>query len=350
MYVIRIFSPKSQRGMSLVEIMVGLVIGLIGMLVIFQTVSSWGRRTATTTSGGDAQTAGAIGMYHLERDIKQAGWGFGMAPLVNMGCLVSATRTFRLAPVEIVQGASGAPDTVSVLYGNSGSFTAISTFITPNPLVPLVIASNLQPGFNVNDRAILANGANCALVNVSVSASLNMTIVYDLGVGGTPIAAGNIFNLGPAPVHAVWQIDGGKSLAWSDTVSNSAVAEIADGVIDMQAEYGVDGDTNNRITDGSGGTVNEWQTADPTDWTKIRAVRIALLVRSKQFEKPASSASEQSWSAPQPSWAGGNFVMNNVDGTADSNVAGSPNNWRNYRYEVFEKVIPLRNMIWGTGP
>jgi type IV pilus assembly protein PilW len=41
-----------------------------------------------------------------------------------------------------------------------------------------------------------------------------------------------------------------------------------------------------------------------------------------------------------------------VDGTSDSYGATDavPNNWRFYRYRVYEKVIPLRNMIWGTAP
>lgn len=347
MYLIRHNLPNTQRGMSLIEIMVGLVIGLIGMFVIFQTVSSWGRRTATTTSGSDVQTAGAIGMYYLERDIKQAGLGFGMAPPVNMGCTVSATRTFRLAPVEITQGASGAPDTINLLYGNSASFTATSTFLTPNAAAPTVIGSNQQPGFAVGDRAILANGSNCALVTATASASLSLTVAYDLG-SGTPIASGNLYNLGPRPIRAVWQINGGRALAWAETISNLAAADVADGVVDLQAQYGYDGDGNNRIDS------TEWLEPDALpgtpDWTRIRAVRVAFLARSKHFEKPAANATEQSWSAPQPSWSGGNFVMTNVDGTADTNVSGNPNNWRNYRYEVFEKVVPLRNMIWGTSP
>jgi len=28
--------------------------------------------------------------------------------------------------------------------------------------------------------------------------------------------------------------------------------------------------------------------------------------------------------------------------------ADPANNWRNYRYRVYENVIPLRNMLWGT--
>jgi type IV pilus assembly protein PilW len=47
--------------------------------------------------------------------------------------------------------------------------------------------------------------------------------------------------------------------------------------------------------------------------------------------------------------------MRNADGTADNGAAcvpgavpasAQPNNWRHYRYRVFETVIPLRNHIW----
>ena len=41
--------------------------------------------------------------------------------------------------------------------------------------------------------------------------------------------------------------------------------------------------------------------------------------------------------------------MSNVDGTADTDP-DNDNNWRNYRYRVYQTVIPLRNMIWGTTP
>jgi len=42
------------------------------------------------------------------------------------------------------------------------------------------------------------------------------------------------------------------------------------------------------------------------------------------------------------------FVMTNVDGTPDTNLPADPNNWRYYRYRVYERVIPLRNLLWGT--
>jgi type IV pilus assembly protein PilW len=58
-----------------------------------------------------------------------------------------------------------------------------------------------------------------------------------------------------------------------------------------------------------------------------------------------------------PHWASGSiaFAMRNVDNTEDSgasaiNGVAAANNWRNYRYRVYDTVVPLRNMIWGTAP
>ena len=60
-------------GVSLIELMVGVVIGLIGTVAIFQAVMVWTKHTQTTSAGGDAQVAGTLAMFNLERDLKQAG-------------------------------------------------------------------------------------------------------------------------------------------------------------------------------------------------------------------------------------------------------------------------------------
>ena len=74
-------SPRRRaRGLSLVEILVGVAIGLIGIVAIFQAVAVWSKHTATTTSGGDAQVAGTLALFNIERDLKQAGHGFRRPP------------------------------------------------------------------------------------------------------------------------------------------------------------------------------------------------------------------------------------------------------------------------------
>ena len=64
-------ASPSSRGFTLVEILVGVAIGLIGLVAIFQAIAIWSKHTATTTSGGDAQVAGTLALFNIERDVKR---------------------------------------------------------------------------------------------------------------------------------------------------------------------------------------------------------------------------------------------------------------------------------------
>ena len=114
-------SPRSRAlGLSLVEILVGVAIGLIGIVAIFQAVAVWSKHTSTTSAGGDAQVAGTLALFNIERDLKQAGHGFAKAATAVMGCNVAFTDSaparafnFGLRPVDIAASAGGAPDTIT---------------------------------------------------------------------------------------------------------------------------------------------------------------------------------------------------------------------------------------------
>jgi len=376
-------SPLAQRGMTLVEVMVGLAIGMIGMLVIFQTVSVWDARTRATTAGTDSQMTGAIAMFSIERDLRLAGQGFGTAALNVMGCTVtgfdqnaSAPLSFPLAPVIIVDNDGiGQPDEIATLYGVSTYFTSETTF---SRVTAQTVSVYDRTGFKSGDLAVLANAgaggpgtADCQLVEISddatpadpktmafvqgsynhfYNANQNLPSRYNTAAGiGASFPTGTTYSLGPLPRRNVWSIASGV-LGSRDEFQASPFFPIAEGVIDLKAEYGYDTDPNAAVN-------IVWTKTLPTpiDWTTVRAIRVAMLVRSRNFERPATNANEQSYSAPNPVWHanGGasqvDFLMKNVDGTADSHSAGdpSPNNWRNYRYTVYEKVFPLRNIIWG---
>jgi type IV pilus assembly protein PilW len=62
----------------------------------------------------------------------------------------------------------------------------------------------------------------------------------------------------------------------------------------------------------------------------VLAVRFALLTRSPQLEKSVVAAT--------PTWVGGTFDMSAVP------------DWQHYRYRVFESVVAMRNMLWGSNP
>lgn len=383
--------PDAQRGFSLLEVMIGAAIALIGIVVIFQVLSVWEARKRTTSSGSDAQIAGALAMFNLARDVKLAGYGFSKS--TNMGCTVSAydsTRAtpafnFLLQPVQIINGAAGAPDQLVVLYGNSSFFVSNQVYATTTATSKTTQSGSavFQPG-----ELVVVDGntaANCALVEVTLNtANGGLTIDHvagaytnymlqnvnsrynDPGGAGGAFGAGTLYNLGPAqqwqapgagspavtvPRLNTWQIQNGRVLAWSDGLHTSTTwSEVAEGIVNLQAEYGIDANNDNMI--GAG----EWTAVTPTTpatWSQVRAVRVALLARSQQFEKDAvykpAGCTDAGCAPAAPRWASGYFTMTNADGTADSSTDDA-NDWRHYRFRVYQEVIPLRNMIWGTAP
>jgi len=384
-------SPHGARGFSLVEILVGVAIGVVGMLVIFKTIATWDTHTRSTTAGSDAQSAGALAMFNLERDIKQAGLGFmGIGPAVtappnSLGCMVngadSGARTlpftpFRMVPVEIVLN-PGQPDAVNVLYGNSPFFVSEERFTASTGITKTLERRN---GFKTGDLAIAAVGANCNLLQVTDDTNANgRTITHADSVtfpnfyavpAGTMVARynsaalpvlgalGNIYSLGPTPRRASWVVNtAAGNLTSTELFGGAPAFVIGEGVVNMKALYGLDTNADRMV--------DAWTNVAPTTpagWAQVLSVRVGLLVRSRQFERTVDQSASGVPSAVTPNvpnWSGdalgvpnSAFVMTNVDGSPDSFGPNDPNplNWRFYRYRVYEKEIPLRNVIWGMTP
>lgn len=273
----RLRFPLAERGMTLVEVLVGLAIGMIGMLVIFQTVSIWDARTRATSAGSDSQVTGSIAMFSLERDLRLAGQGFGTAPTAVMGCPVrgfdgvaSAPLLFPMTPVIIVDNDGiNEPDQIATLHGTSPYFTAETTF---GMVTATSVATYDRAGFKSGDLAVLANAgtgapgtADCQLVEVTDNASaadpktlsfnlgsfahfynngLSLPSRYNDGAGiGASFPSGTVYSLGPLPRRNLWMIASGV-LGNRDDLQASAFFPVAQGVIDMKAEYGYDTDAS----------------------------------------------------------------------------------------------------------
>ena len=91
-----------QSGFSLIDVMVGMVLSLIGTIVIFQVFEASENIKRTTTSGGNAQQNGVAALYMLQRELKEAGYG------VNSG-------DGTVVPVQIASGVAST-DTLAVTY------------------------------------------------------------------------------------------------------------------------------------------------------------------------------------------------------------------------------------------
>ena len=80
--------------------------------------------------------------------------------------------------------------------------------------------------------------------------------------------------------------------------------------------------------------------ANAAAWNAVLTVRIGLVARSAQPEKPAGGATACNTTTVAPTWSG--------SATAPFNLTANAN-WQCYRYKVFETVIPVKNILWTQG-
>jgi type IV pilus assembly protein PilW len=378
-------SPRRRAlGLSLVEILVGVAIGLIGIVAIFQAVAVWSKHTSTTSAGGDAQVSGTLALFNIERDLKQAGHGFAKAATAVLGCDVAFADNaparafnFGLRPVEIAASAGGAPDTITILYGDSSFYGAEGSFTDATPTTKKL---RRRAGFKRGDLAVVAVNAgasaataDCQLVEINqdndvdgytVGHTADPYVSYYAGASGPAVSprfngasapvstSGTMYNLGPQPRLDVWSVQGNRVLTRTELIRDTTPMQIADGVVNLKAEYGIDSDADGTVAPA------EWTASAPADWRSLLAIRVAVLVRSRQYERNADAGAASGVKAVTPTArnpyyfgdTSKKFRMTNLNSNVDTfdDLTADPNNWRFYRYRVYERVIPLRNMLWGT--
>ncbi|MCB5190743.1 PilW family protein [Methylobacillus arboreus] len=332
---------RHHSGYSLVEIMVGMTIGLLGLMVIAQVLSISQDSNRTTSSGGNAQQNGALALLAIERDIRQSGYGMNVSQ--NLGCQVVGTDSstgrevrFLFTPAVITQGLDTAPDVIQLTYSNASMVTSPSALMQTmaNADADYVVSNRF--GFTVNDLVVAAApGQDCDLAQITATPGNpyqnNITHAATARYRGSQIysSGAQIYNMGKSPASNRYSIVDGGLQVFSEITGEAEL--IADGIVDLQADYGInlDADTENTVDeyraspDLDGNGVVSWD-----EWEKVIAVRVALVSRSGKKET-ANVTTEL------PSWTGG--VFSNVSNLAD---------WQQYRYRVFETTVVIRNILW----
>lgn len=411
---------RRQRGMTLIELMVGATVAIIALLMITSVVLTASRQNKTTVTGSDAQTTGAIASYLLERDIRMAGNGLAFpsdvaAPTAiceiqahDIGSPDDPATTgvdesrpaenfgISMTPLLINANASGTPDTITVFYGNPSSGGGFSTasLNTYNPGTPTSFALNnggisFAPG-NLFVVAPVANvvsqvgdarpdcymGENVAAANASPLLStaggtyalvrgasvLNFSPQYNIATGSpvtfTGAAAGTgdmVFNLGNRPSRDAQNRlfcalgDCAVSRTYAIVNNNLTMTEnllgpgmrtawpVASDVVMLKAQYGKDTNADgivdtwdatltDGVTDANGDSVVGVGDELWSQWNVVRAIRFAVVTRSKTRETALVTAS------PLTLWTGNTWTLTDEQ--------------RHYRYRVYSTVVPVRNNLW----
>jgi hypothetical protein len=286
---------KANAGFSIIDIMVGMVIALLGMIIIFQVFSISESIKRTTTSGGDALQNGTSALFILENSLKQA--GYGILSSTNLPPLPSDPA--GTAPVTITPGAANTSDTIVLKYRPSSGPNSwdYGTF-PPNPVAFPAMATLPQ------------------LISETIYVNSQAQLVSTIG-GVTSV--------------------------------------LSDGIALMKAEYGVDANADgiietNEWTPATGalnasGSLN---TAVANNPRSVLAVRIVVVARSAQPEVtrdstghilPVTQCATTTTTVNPPTWIDSLTVPLDLSGATG---LATTDNWMCYRYKTFENTVPIR--------
>lgn len=348
-------------GFSLVEVMVAMVIGLLGILVMTQVFSVFEGQRRTTSGGSDAITGGAIALNGVQRDIQQSGWGIGALQVI--GCTVTGqwgidgalTPTgpniaLPLVPVTInsalVPAGDPNTDTLLLVSGNSNGTVEgdIIKSVVAGPPAGFVVTSPTV--FNAGDRLVAITQApqpvpcNQTLGVVGGASTATTVITTDTTAVASTVQGPRLFNLGPRPRVQAYAVRNGKLTVCDYTTNdcgaactvadspagttvggscNASWVQIASDIVSLRAQYGRDTTDGNPLdpTISMDGVADVWDrnVANPLTpvstiaaantrtcgLVRISAIRLALVARSTQPEKAPGGVNV---TAAAPTWAG----------------------------------------------
>jgi len=349
-----------ERGMSLVELMVGILVGLLVVMAASGSLAFFEGQRRTSLAGDAAMNSGVMAGYVMQRDVRNG--GVGLMNATQLACTGlnlyynSVTRAdgAAVAPVQITDGGAGS-DAVTVFFTDSvlGSapvqLTHGFTAAGDNPRV------NSTSGLQVGDVVLIASSVPtdpCTVAQISSITPIASEIELGRAAGAgrpwnapSPAAA---FATAPLYPAGGMVVKAGNTVTWrrydvtngalnaTDLVTGNSI-KVAANVLSLQAQYGVTDGISNEIRRWVDATA-EWASPTADLVMRIRAVRFSVVVRSDRKELVTDSAGNCAVTTAAPSpWPG----LPALDLSADPE-------WRCYRYQVYASIAPLKNVVWGV--
>ena len=312
-----------QRGVTIVELMIGITIGLVVMLFVSNAFLN-GVSTQSSQNGlTRLQESGRFALQLFENEISKAGFHNSyVLPATFVGKTLGPNGTALLngTTVNLVQGVDGGPVNVSANSFGSDSLT-VAFYGENDPS----LVTNTPDGHILDcmgnsisrDTLVVETFSVVTDPNNNNEPSLGCQITYVAGTAGV---------VGP----------GGATVCAAGTTCKMAVVPIIPQVESLQFLYGVDTPVNGQ----SDGVVNWYANAGDlasTDWTNVISVRISLVVRSSGLDKVNAVSQAQTWNHFGITYAPGDVAPVDDSGSVYSSPADN-------RFRLmFSSVVALRN-------
>jgi type IV pilus assembly protein PilW len=366
-------NPSRQRGFSLVELMIAILLAAITGIVVLNVLTSYQSRSNTVSGRNDAEIAVATAMYSLEKEVRMSGAGLTTprGPLCQAGVNISwdanpaASNGAPLLPVRIIDGGAG-PDAIEIIRSDSDFGAAptrlIANMTGPTSQISVDGRANLQDGDLVMvggsdgskictlmqmSAAPAANGSGWLLSHASGGAAhfnpADPSTTFP-GKAQTYAVRDNVVNMGTYGVRRFGIVcTGGGApaatnncdLAWWNPLDAAATPVVlAAQIVELQAQYGVAPANSTVVNQWVDATAaSGWDNPSAADQQRIKAVRVAIVARGAREGNQVAPASVLLWQDDP------------LDVTT-ARVRAFTTAEQRFRYQALTSVVPLINAIW----
>lgn len=372
---------SQQWGMSLIETMVGMAIGILVTLVITQVWGVFESQKQRTISGSSAQASGLLALTELEQDIRSAGAGLSDSAAFDCTSTYSYFETggtsvspipayaggMAMVPVQITDGGTGS-DTLTVKRGADllGALPATLRQSMPSSSAELNLSS--VAGFADGDVILVVDGAtgNCTVMlatqvqgaalklqhNPGSTTTYNPAVTFQNTNAWPAYSSGaKILKVGQLITHA-YTVNASNQLILTDFSDPTVLAAAAlaapsilgADIVRLKAQYGVadagSQDVNHWV---SATAATGWNSLDKAKVKRIKAIRLVIVARSSKREGTnvtgacTNNAGTNNGPCAWSDSAADPAPLIDLSSTAD---------WQKYRYRVYQTIIPIRNVIW----
>lgn len=390
-----------HRGFGLVEIMVGLVIGLIAVLVIYQIYNVAEGFKRNTTAAGEAQMAGLFSTFVLGMEAANGGAAMALSAPDLGSCADTGNiaTSFRPIPILITDGgAASTPDSFVVTYSMATTLVSPAMFnFDANADDAYQVQS--PGGFHVGDLIVAVAkpgsvGSDCPtsvvtavgapglrvpppLINDVPTEVADVTITHT-GTGSGALLKGDgrpglstLFNMGPCAKVQRVRYDVSNNVLRATPLLDTNGANcgkpadpavpnpLASNIVNMKVEYGIDSvadplgllDTWVQATNAGGN--GDWTPATMlaapiTQINQVKAIRIGIIVQSEQFDKELAGFTGGDYVGGAYNWVLFDCPTHNAacPGRLTGTIPAQVSPAGNWRFRKYETIIPLRNEIW----
>ncbi len=312
----------NQRGFTLVELMVSLVIftfaiaGVLSVAVAMTRAYREQRRVIATENAVRAP------LDFIVDAIRQASPGVTTAVIADGNDCTFTANAISFVDYE------DRPDELTLVYASGGVVSTTHSAVTSSSTSITIPAVHVEQ-FADNDYVLVTDGAQGTLIKVTGVGTTSLTIAPTCAAAFP--AAG--YPSGSILVRAMRArfyrdfVDGIPTLFVCPNGATGAACEpLAEGIEDLQVAIGVDTDNDGALTDNDNGT-DEWDGNAATDSVAagtIRAVKISLVSRDA-----APLTGTPAFYPPQ-------LVLNHPRATSAQAD--------NYRRRMLESIVEIRNL------